>query len=68
MLPFLMKIVESLKSQVESKSDQALPVGAMQGIIGMTEDTEPAGATQTGANTAAEVKTDTAVAGDAKTE
>ncbi|MBW7573929.1 phage holin family protein [Caproiciproducens faecalis] len=62
--PFLMKIVGSLKSQVESKAAQALPIGAGE-IIG-TVDPAPAEAAQTGADQAAEVKQDTAVSDDNK--
>jgi|GEM_PF-29204 len=35
--PFLLKVVANLKSQVESKADQALPDGPMQNLLGTVE-------------------------------
>ncbi len=49
--PFLLRIVDNLKSQVESKADQALPDGATQDLFS-TIDTDPADTTQQAAATA----------------
>lgn len=55
--PFLMRIVDNLKSQVESKADQALPNGATQALFG-TIDTNPADTNQHAAATAPNPPTD----------
>lgn len=57
--PFLLKIVSTLKSQVESKADQALPAADGR-PIGTVPDTGAADADSTGAAQAAAVKQDTA--------
>lgn len=61
--PFLMKIVDSLKSQVESKADQALPTEAAQNLLGgvtpAPEDrTQQAAAAAVNDNTASNPPTD----------
>lgn len=57
--PFLMKVVENVKSQVESKADQALPAADGQ-LIGTVPATAAADTDITGSVQAAEVKQETA--------
>lgn len=54
--PFLMRIVANLKSQVESKADQAIPAEAAQNLLGEVVST-PADSTQQAAATAVENNT-----------